>query len=132
GSFREIGTLAMYHRTDAFGKPMEPKPASFLCGLAKVAGRSVAVGANDYTVSGGTTTGYLDRVKGEIGGFADDLAHEYKIPMLMLLEGVGAGGSAAGHGGLPGSGSKTNPNAGYYRPIELMDEVPCLTAILGP
>ncbi len=134
GSFQEVGTLAMYHREDAFGNPMEPKPASFICGLARVDGRPVAVGANDYTVSGGTTTAvYLHRGKGETGGFIDDMAYEYKLPMLMLLEGVGAG-TAPGKsfGTLPGAAEPVYPGAVYYRAIQLMSEVPCLTAILGP
>src|SRR5947208_2820744 len=78
GSLKEIGTLATYNRLNAENQTVETTPSSFLCGLAKVDGRPVALGASDYTVSGGTTTVYLDRIKGEIGGFADDLAYEYK------------------------------------------------------
>ncbi len=132
-SWREIGTLAKYHRYDPFGTKIGETPSSFISGLAKVDGRPVAVGANDYTVSGGTTTVYLERAKGELGGFVDDLAHEFRIPMLSLLEGAGAGMSAPKeYGGLPGSGGNTVPRASYKRPLELMTEVPCLTAVLGP
>jgi acetyl-CoA carboxylase carboxyltransferase component len=134
-SFKEVGTLATYKRHDVEGNPAIVTPSSFICGLARVNGRNVVVGAEDFTVSGGTTTEYLDRAKGEVGGFADDLAHGYKIPMLSLLEGVGGGGQSEqslARGTLPGGMENVVPGAAYLRPLELLDMVPCLTAILGP
>jgi acetyl-CoA carboxylase carboxyltransferase component len=135
GSFKEVGTLATYERLNKDNNAVEITSSSFLSGLAKVDGRNVALGVNDYTVSGGTTTVYLDRLKGEIGGFTDDLAYEYKIPLVSLLEGAGAGDETAqarGHGGVPGAMSHAVPGAAYHRTFALLDEVPCLTAILGP
>ena len=76
GSFKEVGTLAKYNRRDIDGNLVSSFPSGYICGLAKVEGRPVALGVHDYTVSGGATTLYLDRVKGEIGGFVEDLAHE--------------------------------------------------------
>lgn len=126
GTFKEIGTLALYERPKGDGSGMEVTPSSFISGLAKVGGRSVAMGVNDYTVSGGTTTIYLARLKGELGGFTDDLAYEYKIPLISLLEGAGAGDDPRSNA------SPQPPDAGFGRALKLLDEVPCLTAILGP
>ena len=53
-------------------------------------GRPVVIGADDFTVSGGYTVN-LDRFKGNFSGFAEDLAHEYRIPLLVNVEGVGGG-----------------------------------------
>src|SRR5207247_2932682 len=89
GSFEEAGKLAIYSRPRADGTGVEVTPAGFVCGLAKIDGRDVALGAHDYTVSGGTTTTYLSRIKGEVGGFTDELAYEYKIPLISLVDGAG-------------------------------------------
>ena len=135
GSFTEIGTLAVRAALDALNRRQPPTPSSYVCGLGKVDGRPVAIGGEDFTVSGGEAPVYLDRVKGEVGGFVDDLAHEYRIPMLSLLEGVGGGVERAqesGHGIIPNSRVAANPPATFYRAMELMGEVPCLTAVLGP
>jgi len=135
GSFTEIGTLTVRAALDALNVRQPPRPASFVCGLARIDGRPVALGGEDFTVAGGEATVYLDRSKGEVGGFIDDLAHEYRLPMISLLEGVGGGverAQEAGHGILPNSPNPTHPPAAFGRPLELMGEVPCLTAVLGP
>lgn len=90
GTFREIGTLAVDRSYDADGKPLEPTSTSYITGLAEVDGRPVVIGADDFTVSGGYTVN-LDRFKGNFSGFAEDLAHEYRIPLLVNVEGVGGG-----------------------------------------
>jgi acetyl-CoA carboxylase carboxyltransferase component len=137
GSFKEIGTLATYPRTGPGGRKIVTS-SSFVCGLARVDGRPVAVGGQDYTVSGGVTTSYLDRVKGEYGGLVEDLAHEYRVPFLYLTEGVGGGSRiddvlGGKHNHFPTSREPgVNPAAWYYRSFELLQEVPVLTAILGP
>ncbi|MFI5429594.1 hypothetical protein [Aeromicrobium sp. UC242_57] len=38
---------------------------------------------------GGAPQTYLDRLKGGLGGFVEDLAHEYRIPLVMFMEGIG-------------------------------------------
>jgi acetyl-CoA carboxylase carboxyltransferase component len=128
GSLTEIGTLAQYRVIDAEGRPGQPNPSSFVCGLAKVDGRDVAVGGEDWTSGGGIATLiYLDRSKGEVGGFIEDLAHEYRIPLLMCIEGVGGGVAVQqnkGHATLVST-------ARWRRSFELMGEVPVLSAVVG-
>ncbi|MFQ5934616.1 MAG: acyl-CoA carboxylase subunit beta, partial [Dehalococcoidia bacterium] len=126
GTFVEIGTLAVDRRYDAQGKELEPTAAGYVMGLAEVDGRPVAVGGEDFTISAGHTIG-LDRSKGGIGGFVEDLAHEFRIPLLLCMEGVGGGvgqQASGGHAPLVSSAS-------FGRSFQLLGEVPVITAAMG-
>jgi acetyl-CoA carboxylase carboxyltransferase component len=125
--FHEVGRLARYTERDASGAVITDLASSYVCGLGEVGGRFVAVGGDDFTVRGGAAQMYLDRVKGGMGGFVEDLAHEYRIPLLLFVEGVGGSATSAddkGHVFIPSSLSLS-------RCYELMAEVPVLCAILG-
>ncbi|WP_116202660.1 acyl-CoA carboxylase subunit beta [Amycolatopsis circi] len=126
-NFREIGEFAVFEENDALGNRLGTLPSSYVCGLAKVDGRPVALGGEDFTVRAGAPQSYLDRMKGGMGGFVEDLAHEYKIPLLMFVEGIGGDVAAQedkGHTYLTSSLSWT-------RSFELLDEVPVLTMVSG-
>ena len=82
-SFREIGKLAgqaVYSR----GKVERVTPSPYVMGLARIGGRAVALGGEDFTVKGGAATG-SERRKGGRGGFVEDLAYEYRIPLVNLI-----------------------------------------------
>ena len=86
GSFQEVGKLtgsAVY----ADGKLDKVVPAPYVMGLGRIAGRPVAIGGEDFTVRGGTSAGSTRR-KGGQGGFVEDLAHEYRIPLINLIDGT--------------------------------------------
>ncbi|MUM34437.1 carboxyl transferase domain-containing protein [Mycolicibacterium sp. CBMA 361] len=126
-SFSEIGEFAVFEECDALGNRLGTLPASYVCGLARVDGRPVALGGEDFTVRAGAPQAYLDRMKGGMGGFVEDLAHEYKIPLLMFVEGIGGDVAAQeqkGHAYLTSTLSWT-------RSFELLNEVPVLTMISG-
>lgn len=126
-SFTEVGEFAVFEEHDALGNRIGTLPSSYVCGLAKVDGRSVALGGEDFTVRAGAPQSYLDRMKGGMGGFVEDLAHEYKIPLLMAVEGIGGDVAAQeekGHAYLVSSMS-------WSRTLELLDEVPVLTMVSG-
>jgi len=128
GSFMEVGMLATTTAFAPDGSALDKPPAGFVCGLASIDGRPVAVGAEDYTVRAGAATIYLDRVKGGWGGFVEELALEYRIPLVLLLNGVGGDVSNQdqdGHAKLV-SGIKVEPA------FRLLEEVPVVTAVLGP
>ena len=125
-SFLEVGTMAIDHRYDSQGKELEPTPASYIMGLAEVDGRPVALGGEDFTVSAGHTIG-LDRKKGGMGGFLEDLAHEYRIPLMIFVEGVGGGvgmQQTTGHAPIVSSAS-------FGRCYQLLGEVPVIAAGMG-
>src|SRR4051794_31750684 len=87
--FHEVGELAAFDNYDGTGRLMGQMPSSYVCGLAEVDGRPVAIGGEDYTVRAGAPSLYLDRIKGGLGGFVEDMAHEYRIPLIMFQEGIG-------------------------------------------
>ncbi len=126
-SFVEIGKLATSRRFDADGNELDPTSAGYVMGLAKVEGRPVAIGGEDFTVNGGQSAG-LDRSKGGLGGFVEDLAHEYRIPLLLTVEGAGGGvGSQMSKGHAPLVSS-----VNFFRSYQLLSEVPVLAAAVGP
>ena len=125
GSFQEVGGLTA-SVTYENGVAVDATPAPYVCGLADIDGRPVAVGGEDFTVRGGTTAS-LDKRKGGQGGFSEDLAFEYKIPLVNLIDGAGGSVSSAkrrGHAVFPGVDS-------FDRSVELLAEVPVVSAVLG-
>lgn len=124
-SFREVGKLtgsAQYEN----GKLKSVTPAPYVMGLASIDGRPVAIGGEDFTVRGGTSWGSTRR-KGGQGGFVEDLAHEYRIPLINLIDGAGGSVTSAAKRGytvFPGI-------HGFERSVELLGEVPVISAVLG-
>ncbi len=125
GSFQEVGQLTgagVY----VGGTLERVVPAPYVTGLARIDGRPVAVGGEDFTVRGGSSPG-LDRRKGGQGGFVEDLAFHYRIPLINLAD--GAGGSVktvarTGHAHLPGADT-------FERSVALLGRVPVISAVLG-
>jgi methylmalonyl-CoA decarboxylase subunit alpha len=125
GSFQEVGKLTG-KGTYVDGQLEKVVPAPYVMGLAQIAGRPVAIGGEDFTVRGGTSWGG-DRRKGGQGGFVEDLAHEYRIPLVNLIDGAGGSVTSAqrrGHTVFPGV-------HGFERSVELMGEVPVVSAVMG-
>lgn len=124
-SFKEIGKLTgsgQYHD----GNVSRVTPAGYVMGLGKVDGRTVAIGGEDYTIKGGTSW-RGDRRKGGQGGFVEDMARQYGIPLINLIDGVGGSvGSIRkrGHAAFPGVD-------GFECSVELLGRVPVVSAVLG-
>jgi len=126
GSFREVGTLAGTGEYDEYQVLRMVTPAPYVAGLARIDGRPVAIGGEDFTVRGGTSFGSLRR-KGGQGGYIEDLAHHYKIPLVNLIDGAGGTVTSAKRRGyvvFPGVD-------GFERSVELLGEVPVVSAVLG-
>lgn len=126
GSFQEVGTLAGQGRYDDGGRLTGVTPAPYVMGLASIDGRPVAIGGEDFTIRGGSSWSG-DRKKGGQGGFVEDLAASYCIPLVNLID--GAGGSVTsihkrGHAVFPGV-------HGFERSVELLGKVPVVCAVLG-
>lgn len=127
-SFREVGKLAGRASYDEQGKLVGFEPASYVMGIGRIEGRPVAVGGEDYTIRAGTGFG-SDRRKGGQGGFIEDLAWEYRIPMINLIDGTGGTVNTAkrkGYTVVPGYGQD-----GAERSVDLMGIVPVVSAVLG-
>lgn len=124
-SFQEIGKLTGQGQYEG-DRLVSVTPAPYIMGLAEIAGRPVAVGGEDFTVRGGTSWSG-DRKKGGQGGFVEDLAYQYRIPLVNLID--GAGGSVTsilrrGHSVFPGV-------HGFERSVALMGTVPVVSAVMG-
>jgi acetyl-CoA carboxylase carboxyltransferase component len=124
-SFQEVGTLTGQGRYDG-ARLTGVQPAPYVMGLASIDGRPVAVGGEDFTIRGGSSWSG-DRKKGGQGGFIEDLAASYRIPLVNLID--GAGGSVTsinkrGHAIFPGV-------HGFERSVELLGKVPVVSAVLG-
>ena len=79
-------------------------------------------------MGGGTFQDGMRR-KGGQGGFVDDLALEYKIPLVRLIDGFGGTAGRAkqkGYSVLPGHSQ--NPKQIF---VELLGQVPVVGAVLG-
>ena len=125
GSFQEVGKLTGQGRY-ADGVLTGVTPAPYVMGLASIAARPVAVGGEDFTVRGGISWSG-ERKKGGQGGFVEDLAHQYRIPLVNLID--GAGGSVTS---IQRRGYSVFPGVhGFERSVELMGEVPVVCAVLG-
>lgn len=124
-SFSEVGTLTGQGKyQDTVLKAVTPAP--YVMGLASIDGRPVAIGGEDFTIRGGSSWSG-DRKKGGQGGFVEDLAASYRIPLVNLID--GAGGSVTsinrrGHSVFPGV-------HGFERSVELLGKVPVVCAVMG-
>jgi acetyl-CoA carboxylase carboxyltransferase component len=127
GSFREVGKLAgkaVYQD----GKLIEFEPAPYVMGLGKLDDRPIAVGGEDYTIRAGTGFG-SDRRKGGQGGFVEDLAYEYRLPLVNLIDGTGGSVNTVkrkGYSVTPGYGQD-----GFERSAQLLGVVPVVSAVMG-
>ncbi|VTU30750.1 Methylmalonyl-CoA carboxyltransferase 12S subunit [Variovorax sp. SRS16] len=125
GSFQEVGKItgtADYRD----GRIQSVVPAPYVMGIGRIRGRAVAVGGEDFTVRGGVSWGG-DRRKGGQGGFIEDMAANYRIPLVNLID--GSGGSVAsikkrGHAVFPGV-------HGFEKSVELLGLVPVVSAVVG-
>ena len=93
GSFDEIGKGAGAAEPGNEGDLTDFTPANFVLGFAKIDGRRVVVGGEDFTLKGGSPSpaGLRKSV------YTEDLALQHKVPLVRLHE--GAGGSVGGSGG---------------------------------
>jgi acetyl-CoA carboxylase carboxyltransferase component len=108
GSFAEIGTLVGSVPADAF-----------VAGSGTVDGRPVMVGAEDFTVLGGTIGGGSNAKRHRIA----ELALRERIPLVMMLEGAGYRTTERSHGRSP---------TDLLMQAQCSGRVPIVTAVLGP
>ncbi|MGQ0751088.1 MAG: acyl-CoA carboxylase subunit beta [Betaproteobacteria bacterium] len=128
GSFREVGQLAGRASYDKSGSLVGFEPAPYVMGIGRIDDRPVAIGGEDYTIRAGTSFG-ADRRKGGQGGFIEDLAYEYRIPLINLIDGTGGTVNTArrkGYTVVPGYGQD-----GFERSVDLMGIVPVVSAVMG-
>ena len=96
---------------------------------ARSTGRHVAIGGEDFTIRGGSAKHFSQRVKGgDVGGFPEELAREYLIPLVLLIEGGGGNVQRIASEGAPRSSPATTSSC---PPSRAMMYVPVVGAVLG-
>ena len=78
GSFLEAGPLVGAASYDEEGNLEEFLPGAYVMGLGEVDGRPIAIGGDDFTISGGSP----HNVRKGAGQFTQPLAMQYGIPYV--------------------------------------------------
>jgi propionyl-CoA carboxylase beta chain len=125
-SFREWGSLAGEGRYDADGRLTGFRASSCLVGRGAIDGRTVAVSADDFTISGGSSETYHHEKNVQ----AELMAAEYGLPLLRLLDGTGGGGSVAEVERLGATYVPYVP--GFDQVVANLGRVPVVSLGLGP
>ena len=123
GSFMEAGPMVGAAEFDEDGNIRGFTPGAYVMGLAEIDGRPVAIGGDDFTISGGSP----HNVHKSSRQFTQPLAIQYGIPYIQLVEGVGhstKSDEASGHMGLPGGDL-------WWRHVELLRCVPVAAGVMG-
>jgi acetyl-CoA carboxylase carboxyltransferase component len=125
GSFHETGAIAG-QGTYEDGELTDFLPANMIVGQGRIDGRRVAVQGDDFTVRGGAA----DAAIWQKMVWAEQLAHEMRIPLVRLVDGTGGGGSVKS---LETMGFTYVPFfPGFDLVVENLSRVPVAAAALGP
>ena len=129
GSFHEVGALSGIGEYDAAGQVQNVTPANCVFGRGRIDGRPVVVVGDDFTVRGGSADASISNKP----LMAEDMAAQFRLPIIRVIEGSGGGGSVKtietkGASNLPGGVGGT---AGFYRMTANLAEVPVVGLGLG-
>ncbi|MGA9301230.1 MAG: carboxyl transferase domain-containing protein [Bradyrhizobium sp.] len=102
-SFHEIGAVSGSAEYNEKGELANVTPANCVFGRGKVDGRTVVVVGDDFTVRGGSADASISAKP----LMAEEMAHDFRLPIIRLIEGSGGGGSVKtietkGAANLPG------------------------------
>ena len=126
-SFEEHGEGAGFAEKETDGSIKSFTPANYVVGLGQVDGRRIAVGGEDFTLKGGSPNGAGLRKS----VYAEELAVQFRVPLVRLLE--GGGGSVAGSGPRPQTvGSPVYAEPRFKIIAEAMNCVPVVSGAMGP
>src|ERR1700759_4743243 len=102
-SFHEVGAVSGIAEYDENNELKHLTPANCVFGRAKVDGRTVVVVGDDFTVRGGSADASISAKP----LMAEEMAHDFRLPIIRVIEGSGGGGSVKtietrGAANLPG------------------------------
>lgn len=129
GSFHEIGAVSGIGEYDSSGDLKKLTPANCVFGRARVDGRTIVVVGDDFTVRGGSADASISAKP----LMAEEMAHDFRLPIVRIIEGSGGGGSVKtietkGAANLPGGIGGTR----WYRfTTENLSRVPVVALGLG-
>jgi acetyl-CoA carboxylase carboxyltransferase component len=128
-SFHEIGAVSGIGEYDEEGELRNLTPANCVFGRARVDGRTIVVVGDDFTVRGGSADASISAKP----LMAEEMAHDFHLPIIRIIEGSGGGGSVKtietkGAANLPGGIGGTR----WYRyTTENLAHVPVVGLGLG-
>jgi acetyl-CoA carboxylase carboxyltransferase component len=124
-SFHETGALTGVPVYEG-DRLVEIRPSNFVTGTARLDGRKVVLGGDDFTVRGGAADGTV----GYKAGYAERMALELRLPIVRLVDGTGGGGSVKSLESARRTYVPANPAMELM--TELLSTVPVVSAALGP
>jgi len=129
GTFQEVGTLSGIGEYDANNALTLVTPANCVFGRGTVDGRPVVVVGDDFTVRGGSADASISAKP----LMAENMAAEFRLPIVRIIEGSGGGGSVKtietkGAANLPGGVGGTQ---GFYMMTANLANVPVVGIGLG-
>jgi acetyl/propionyl-CoA carboxylase alpha subunit/acetyl-CoA carboxylase carboxyltransferase component len=126
GTFAEIGALTGFASYDEAGQARSILPANFVAGTARIAGRKVVLGADDFTLRGGSGDAAIHAKQ----VYSEQYAREMRLPMVRLLDGASGGGSVkmAAEAGF----TYVPVNPAWDAVVDNLSLVPVVAACLGP
>ena len=122
GSFKEIGRLAGAATYEG-DELQNVRPSNTVIGTCELDGRKVVVNAGDFTVRGGAS----DAAIGNKGGYSQNMAGDWRLPYVRLLDATG--GSVKTFEQIGRTYIPTNPTTPGIE--NLLCEVPVVSAALG-
>ena len=107
-SFHEVGAVSGVAEYGADGALSNLTPANCVFGRGKVNGRPVVIVGDDFTVRGGSADASISAKP----LMAEAMAHDFRLPIIRVIEGSGGGGSVktietTGAANLPGGVGST-------------------------
>ena len=128
-SFHEVGGIAGKASYDDAGNLTALQAANCVFGRGMIDGRPVVVCGDDFTVRGGSA----DATIKEKTVMAEQMANEFRLPIIRIIEGSGGGGSvktieSTGRANLPG---RVAGSAGYHWAAVNLGTVPVVALGLG-
>src|SRR5882757_2932944 len=102
-SFHEVGAISGVGEYNDNGELTSLTPANCVFGRGKIDGRTVVVVGDDFTVRGGSADASISAKP----LMAEEMAHDFRLPIIRVIEGSGGGGSVKtietkGAANLPG------------------------------
>src|SRR3982075_3187471 len=128
-SFHEIGAISGIGEYDENNELKHLTPANCVFGRGKIDGRTVVVVGDDFTVRGGSADASISTKP----LMAEEMAHDFRLPIIRVIEGSGGGGSVKtietrGAANLPGGVGGTRA---YWFTTGNLARVPVVALGLG-
>ena len=128
-SFHEMGAVSGIGEYAENGELVSVTPANCIFGRGRIADRTVVVVGDDFTVRGGSA----DAAIWAKPLMAEQMAHDFRLPIIRVIEGSGGGGSVKtietkGAANLPGGIGGTE---WYWYTTSNMARVPVVGLGLG-